>query len=266
MPDRKSDNESILARWFRGISLRAKGVAGLSVPMTALFIAMLSIYWFEGNAPDADKSVMRAYDTRAEILQFQVFLLDAETAVSGYLATGDIRRLASYESARKSTQRSLARLTSFVGGDTASADTLEQIRISAEEEMDTLGQSAARHRSPGGPQPSAGPGQGADCGGAVAPLHLESGQDLRLFARAMTAMLLASSCFASWWCAEFWDRSGRCSFTWCWRAGWCAVFAWWKRMRAGWRTDYHLSRSTRERRNCRAGATNRRRRLPVAGS
>ena len=112
MPERKSDNESILARWSR-LSLRAKGVAGLSVPMTALFIAMLSIYWFEGNAPDADLSVMRAYDTRAEILQFQVFLLDAETAVSGYLATGDTRRLASYESARNATQRSLARLTSL---------------------------------------------------------------------------------------------------------------------------------------------------------
>src|SRR5580704_3657337 len=122
MPERQSDSESILARWSR-LSLRAKGVAGLSVPMTALFIAMLSIYWFEGNAPDADLTVMRAYETRAEILQFQVFLLDAETAVSGYLATGDSHRLAAYEAARRSTEQSLVRLASLAGGDAASAST-----------------------------------------------------------------------------------------------------------------------------------------------
>src|ERR1022692_1527560 len=122
MPERKSRSESILARWSR-LSLRAKGVAGLSVPMTALFIAMLSIYRYEGNAPDADLTVMRAYETRSEILQFQVFLLDAETAVSGYLATGDSSRLSSYEAARRSTKRSLARLASLAGGDAASAST-----------------------------------------------------------------------------------------------------------------------------------------------
>src|ERR1039457_5693447 len=108
MPERKSDSESIPARWSR-LSLRAKGVAGLSVPMAALFIAMVSIYWYEGNAPDADLTVMRAYETRSEILQFQAFLLDAETAVSGYLATGDSRRLSSYQAARSSTEQSLAK-------------------------------------------------------------------------------------------------------------------------------------------------------------
>ena len=143
MPERKSDSESILARWSR-LSLRAKGVAGLSIPLTALFIAMLSIYWFEGNAPDADQMVIRAYDTRAEILQFQVFLLDAETAVSGYLATGDSRRLSSYQAARSSTEQSLAKLTSLVGADAASAAPLQQIQAAAQEELDTLKQLQTR--------------------------------------------------------------------------------------------------------------------------
>ncbi len=143
MPERKSDSESILARWSR-LSLRAKGVAGLSIPLTALFIAMLSIYWFEGNAPDADQMVIRAYDTRAEILQFQVFLLDAETSVSGYLATGDSRRLSSYQAARSSTEQSLAKLTSLVGGDAASAAPLQQIQAAAQEELDTLKQLQTR--------------------------------------------------------------------------------------------------------------------------
>src|SRR5580700_2868259 len=143
MPETKSDSESILAHWSR-LSLRAKGVAGLSVPMTALFIAMLSIYWFEGNAPDADQTVMRAYDTRAEILQFQIFLLDAETSVSGYLATGDNRRLSSYRTARASTEQSLAKLAALVGGDPASASPLQQIQSSAREELDTLEQLQTR--------------------------------------------------------------------------------------------------------------------------
>ena len=147
MPERKSDSESILARWSR-LSLRAKGVAGLSIPLTALFIAMLSIYWFEGNAPDADQMVIRAYDTRAEILQFQVFLLDAETAVSGYLATGDSRRLSSYQAARSSTEQSLAKLTSLVGADAASAAPLQQIQAAAQEELDTLRQLQTRQVPP----------------------------------------------------------------------------------------------------------------------
>jgi PAS domain S-box-containing protein len=139
MSERKSDSESLLARWSR-LSLRAKGVAGLSVPMTALFIAMLAIFWYEGNAPDADQTIMRAYDTRSEILQFQVFLLDAETAVSGYLAGGDRRRLSSFEAARASTEQSLARMASSVGADAASASTLLQIRSSTGEVMQMLGQ------------------------------------------------------------------------------------------------------------------------------
>jgi PAS domain S-box-containing protein len=139
MPERNHDSESIFARWSR-LSLRAKGVASLSVPMAALFIAMLSIYWFEGNAPVTDLAVMRAYDTRAEILQLQVFLLDAETAVSGYLATADPRRLASFDSARQAAQQSLERLTTQVRSDAASVGSIDQIRAAAGEELNKLGE------------------------------------------------------------------------------------------------------------------------------
>src|ERR1700704_3884036 len=119
MSPRNPGPEGIFERWSR-LSLRAKGVAVLSVPMAALFIAMVAIYWVEGNVRDADLMTRRADDIRAELLQFHVFLLDAETAVSAFVATGDKLRLTSYEAARVSMQQSLGRLGSLIGGDARS--------------------------------------------------------------------------------------------------------------------------------------------------
>ena len=46
------------AHWWR-VSLRARGVAVLAVPLAALFAALFSIYWVEGDVRDADQTVMR---------------------------------------------------------------------------------------------------------------------------------------------------------------------------------------------------------------
>src|SRR4051812_19381564 len=107
-----SGSESIFERWSR-LSLRAKGVAVLSVPMAAMFVVMFAIYLVEGNVRDADMASRRADDIRVELLQFHVVLLDAETAVSAYLATGDRLRLTSYEAARVSMEKSLAHLSTL---------------------------------------------------------------------------------------------------------------------------------------------------------
>ena len=126
-PERPRDTRSILARWSR-LSLRARGVAVLAVPMAALFSALFAIYWVEGDALEADRTVVRAYETRAELLQLHIFLLESETAVSQYLATGAGPYLPAYEAARASAERSLEGLASLVHDDPASAATLDQIR------------------------------------------------------------------------------------------------------------------------------------------
>ena len=90
------------------VSLRAKGVAVLAVPMAALFAALFSIYWVEGDVQDADQTVVRAYTLRAELVELRSSLLDAHTAVSGYLATGEKRFLTLYDASRRTIDQTLS--------------------------------------------------------------------------------------------------------------------------------------------------------------
>lgn len=139
-----------LARWSR-VSLRAKGVATLSVPLAALFAALFSIYWMESDARDAGQMVVNAYDTRAELQQLHISLLDAETAVGGYLATGQGAFLSSHDSVRGSIEESLARLSALAGGDPASVATLEEIKRSAGEVLRIFGELLANTGARPGP-------------------------------------------------------------------------------------------------------------------
>ena len=72
------------------LSLRAKGVAALAVPMAALFAALFGIYWAEQAAHLADQATVRAHDTQIELLQLRIIMLDTGSAISDYLATGEL--------------------------------------------------------------------------------------------------------------------------------------------------------------------------------
>ena len=140
-PEPARDNPSIVARWSR-LSLRARGVAALAVPMAALFGALFAVYWMEGDAVKAERTAARAYEARAALLELHVYLLQGETAVSQFLATGAGAYLPAFEADRASVERSLERLASLVNDDPASAAALRQIQNSTRE----LG--AARAASP----------------------------------------------------------------------------------------------------------------------
>jgi PAS domain S-box-containing protein len=129
----------ILARWSR-VSLRAKGVAALAVPMAALFVALFSILLVETEARQADQIVVSAYETRAELLQFNIDLLDADSAIGGYLATGEARFLSSYQQARAALGSSLERLSRMVSGDPPSVATLGQLQRAAGDAISVLEQ------------------------------------------------------------------------------------------------------------------------------
>ncbi len=132
-------NRGILARWSR-VSLRARGVAALAVPMAALFVALFSIYLVENEASLADQIVVNAYETRAELLQFQIDLLDADSSMSGFLATGDAHFVSSYQKARASLGTTLERLSTMVGDDPPSVATVGQLKRVAGEATSTLEQ------------------------------------------------------------------------------------------------------------------------------
>ncbi|MBZ5618142.1 MAG: PAS domain S-box protein [Acidobacteriia bacterium] len=137
-PERKREVSNIQARWSR-LSLRSKGVAVLSVPLAALFIAMFSVYRVEGNVRDSDQTVVRAYETRAALFEFRFLLLEAVNTVSRIVAPRDTSSRSSL-GPRESTERSLAGLRSLAGESPASAAILREVRPSAEEEMRILEQ------------------------------------------------------------------------------------------------------------------------------
>src|ERR1035441_674991 len=106
----------VLSRWWR-VSLRAKGVAVLAVPMAALFAALFTISWVETDVGEADATVVRAYHMRGDLVDLKSSLLDAQTAVSGYLATGEKRFLTIYHASLQAIGETLSRTGVEMSGD-----------------------------------------------------------------------------------------------------------------------------------------------------
>jgi PAS domain S-box-containing protein len=129
----KGGPKDVRVRAWR-ISLRARGVAVLAVPMAALFAALFSIYWVEGDVHQADETVVRAYAMRGNLVDLRSSLLDAQTAVSGYLATGEKRFLAVYDASRQSIGKTMSRTAAQMSGDPNGVASLAEIqRLTAEE-------------------------------------------------------------------------------------------------------------------------------------
>jgi len=166
------------------LSLRAKGVASLAIPLIALFTALFAIYSIEGEAYKADREAAHANDTRAELLQLRIFLLDAQTAVSDFVASGDTKSLSSYDQARVWAEQSLKRLSNAVADDPELVASLQAIQGPVEEEMRLL--EAVRRGRGGAASPA---GRAATLEGAkslVAEVEtrltlLNQAQDSRIF-------------------------------------------------------------------------------------
>src|SRR5436190_9387610 len=109
-PQARSSRSPSLYDRFSRLSLRSKGVAVLSLPLAALFIALFSIYWVEAQAADADRTIAHAGDIRTELLQLQNLLLDANNSIRGSLAGGPAGLLDDYDRVKLAISQSLARL------------------------------------------------------------------------------------------------------------------------------------------------------------
>jgi len=130
-PDRKP--REVPNPWWR-VSLRAKGVAVLAVPMAALFAALFTIYWVEGDVREADLAVVRAFTMRAGLTELHSSLLDAQAAISTYLTTGEKRFLTVFDSSRQAVDRTLPRIAAQVSDDPKAIASLAEIqRLTAEE-------------------------------------------------------------------------------------------------------------------------------------
>jgi PAS domain S-box-containing protein len=122
----------VKTHWWR-VSLRARGVAVLAIPMAALFAALFSIYWVEGDVREADQTVVRAFTMRSGLVELRSSLQDAQTAISGYLATGEKRFLTLFDTSRHTIDQTLSRISAQVGDAQGTAALTGIQRLAADE-------------------------------------------------------------------------------------------------------------------------------------
>jgi two-component system cell cycle sensor histidine kinase/response regulator CckA len=97
------------------LSLTAKGVLAVSLPVCALLVAMVVFYQFEEQTLRASESVEQTYQVRSEIRRMLLRLVDAETGTRGYLLTGRTSFLEPYFQARSDMPAALGRLRGITG-------------------------------------------------------------------------------------------------------------------------------------------------------
>ncbi len=95
--------------------------------MAALFVALFSIYWVETKDGLADATLVRAYESRAELLMYNVAMLGADSAAHAYDATRQSQFLTEFAAAKTRADASLDRLRRLNGDDPASASVLRQL-------------------------------------------------------------------------------------------------------------------------------------------
>ena len=142
MAEKANGTKGLLARWAR-LSLRAKGVAVLLVPLAALFVALFAIYRVESELKVADEQVVRFYETHGQLAEVRTSLGQAEAAAGGYVATGQRQFLVLFEQTRDSLNKSLARLAELTGADPGSAAALGEIKRQADRELQFLASATA---------------------------------------------------------------------------------------------------------------------------
>ena len=136
MLEKSSRTKGLLSRWLR-LSLRSKGVAVLTIPLSALVVAQFAIYQVEGDVASVDQRADRFYEARAELSQLARSLGGAQANAAGYLASGERQFAALFDQARESSNHSLERISTLLAG-TPEAAQFTELRRQAEQELSSL--------------------------------------------------------------------------------------------------------------------------------
>jgi PAS domain S-box-containing protein len=150
----------------------------LLFPMAVLFATLVTIFWAEGDVRDAENTVARAYDTRAEIMRLHSSLVDAEAAEGGYQSTRQPRFAAAADAARDQVRASLQRLPARVADTSAARGALEHIQSLTQRELQLLGEMRSA------PSTVTAAGEKEAMSELQAQLELLSSEEERLFTQA----------------------------------------------------------------------------------
>jgi PAS domain S-box-containing protein len=129
-PADKRDSHRSLAHWTR-VSLRAQGVAVLTFPIAALFVALFSVYWADGEGRYAEAVVDHSYDVRVAVLRLRGALADGENAADAYAATHQDAYRSVYAASRTEAGRAMADLSTLLGDNDADAAPIRRLTSQA---------------------------------------------------------------------------------------------------------------------------------------
>src|SRR5579883_3474185 len=111
-----------------GLSLTAKGILVVSIPVFALLLATALFYIFQKQTSDAQSWVEHTLQVRADIRDAMLELARAETGLRGYLLSGEDSYLATYRGAREALPVPLASLQRLVADNPAQVVRLQQVQ------------------------------------------------------------------------------------------------------------------------------------------
>ncbi len=118
--------------------LRAKGLIVVAIPLTALLLVAPLYYLSQRRSEESNAQVRHTFLVENGIQQVLVSLLNAETGVRGYLATGRDDFLDPYREARQTLSGSVARLISLVRNNPSQVEQARRVESLATQELNDL--------------------------------------------------------------------------------------------------------------------------------
>ncbi|HEX2025711.1 MAG TPA: ATP-binding protein [Actinomycetota bacterium] len=124
-------------RWA-DLSLRAKGVVVVAIPLAALLVTVTGFVVSAERTEDVERQTAEATHHRHVARNLVIAMVDAESAVRGYLLTGREAFLDPYAEAVASAALNLERLGRLFGSEPGYEDALRRIERLAEERLAIL--------------------------------------------------------------------------------------------------------------------------------
>ncbi|MBI3912359.1 MAG: PAS domain-containing protein, partial [Armatimonadetes bacterium] len=120
--------------------LQAKGLVVVDIPLAALFVAVISFFLVERQAPAVEASTRHTLEVRALMRQVITYLLHAEEGVHAYLLTGQKEWLQSYQAVRKSVPETLAHIEALeqVEGSSTQVEHVRRIKSLTDQKLALL--------------------------------------------------------------------------------------------------------------------------------
>ena len=133
------------------LSLTAKGVLVVAIPVVALLLAMAVFFQLQRQTRTAADWVEHTFDVRAGIRRVVTLLVSAETGTRGYLLGHQQGFLEPYFTARSELPKEFDSLAALVADNHAQAEKVRQVRALAEKAMqswETLQETGAGPNAP----------------------------------------------------------------------------------------------------------------------